>query len=70
MSSNHERRDFEPELEAGTGWISRAEARALLGVSEMELREISHGLSLSRRMVPLYSKAEIQALSTIAKKLR
>jgi hypothetical protein len=70
MSSNNERRDLEPELEAGPGWISRAEARALLGVSEMELREICRGLSLSRRVVPLYSKAEIQALSATARKLR
>jgi hypothetical protein len=68
MSGENERYAYEPE--AGPGWISRAEARALLGVSEMELREIFHGLRLSRRTVSLYSKSEIRALATVAKQLR
>jgi hypothetical protein len=68
MSSANERYAYEPE--AGPGWISRAEARALLGVSEIELREIFHGLRLSRRTVSLYSKSEIRALVAVAKKLR
>jgi predicted transcriptional regulator len=41
-----------------------------MGVSEMELREIFHGLRLSRRTVSLYSKSEIRALAAVAKKLR
>ena len=68
MSRMIDQRDFEPE--AGPGWISRAEARALLGVGEMELREIFHGLALSRRAVSLYSKSEIQALAVLARRLR
>jgi hypothetical protein len=68
MSSENERYAYEPE--AGPGWISRAEARTLMGVSEMELREIFHGLRLSRRTVSLYSKSEIRALAAVAKKLR
>jgi hypothetical protein len=68
MSSTNDRDVFEPE--AGPGWISRAEARALLGVSEIELREIFRGLRLSRRTVSLYSKSEMRALAAVAKKLR
>ena len=68
MSRMIDRRDFEPE--AGPGWISRAEARALLGVTETELRELFHGVALSRRTVALYSKSEIQALAALAKRLR
>jgi hypothetical protein len=67
MSGMIERRDYEPE--GGPGWISRAEARALLGVTEMELREILHGFRLSRRLVSLYSKSEIQALASVARRL-
>jgi hypothetical protein len=67
MMSDMIDRDHEPE--AGPGWISRAEARALLGVSEMELRELFHGFRLSRRTVPFYSKSEIQALAAVAKRL-
>jgi hypothetical protein len=63
----NERREYEPE--AGPGWVTRAEARALLGVTEMELREILHGFRLSRRPVTLYSKSEIQALASVAKRL-
>jgi hypothetical protein len=69
MSSLNDWRDREPELEAGPGWITRAEARALLGVGEMELREILHGLRLSRRTVSLYSKSEIRALAGVVKAL-
>ncbi len=58
------------ELEAGPGWITRAEARDLLGVGEIELRELTRGLNLSRRSIPLYSKAEILALRVVVKKLR
>ena len=68
MSSANDGHDFEPE--AGPGWISRAEARALLGVSEIELRELFRGLRLSRRTVSLYSKSEMRALADVAKKLR
>ena len=68
MSRMIDRRAFEPE--AGPGWISRAEARALLGVTETELRELFHGLALSRRTVSLYSKSEIQALAVLARRLR
>lgn len=70
MSSRNDRRDYEPEPEAGPEWISRAEARALLGVGELELREIFQGLVLSRRTVSLYAKSEIRALAALAKKLR
>jgi hypothetical protein len=65
--SNAVDRDFEPE--AGPGWISRAEARALLNVTEMQLRELLRGFRLSRRTVPFYSKSEIQALAAVAKRL-
>lgn len=70
MSSRNDRRDYDPEPEAGPGWISRAEARALLGVGEIELREIVQGVRLSRRTVSLYSKSEIRALAALARKLR
>ena len=70
MSGKNGRHDFEPEPEAGPEWISRGEARALLGVGELELREIIRGLSLSRRVVPLYLKAEIQALVPTVQRLR
>lgn len=72
MSSNRrdDRRNDAAELEAGPGWISRAEARALLGVSDTELRELSHGVNLSRRTVSLFLKSEIRALAEAAKRLR
>ncbi|MHC5536671.1 hypothetical protein ACYOEI_00170 [Singulisphaera rosea] len=72
MSSNRrvDRRNDAAELEAGAGWISRAEARALLGISDTELRELLHRMNLSRRTVSLYLKSEIRALAETAKTLR
>ena len=70
MSSKNDLRNEELELEAGSEWISRAEVRALLGVSDTELRELSHGMRLSRRKISLFLKAEIRALADAAKKMR
>ena len=47
MSSKNVRHDDGPETEAGPGWITRGEARALLGVGETELRELLRGLALA-----------------------
>jgi hypothetical protein len=70
MSSKNVRHDDGPEPEVGPGWITRGEARALLGVSETELRELFRGLAPSRRVVPLYLKSEIQALARAVEQLR
>ncbi|WP_422924973.1 hypothetical protein [Singulisphaera sp. PoT] len=67
---NHDRRERVADLEAGSGWISRAEAREILGVSELELRELSQGFDLSRRTVSLYLRSEIRALAEAARRLR
>ena len=63
-----------PELptkpEPIAGWVSRGEARALLGVEDTSLTDLLGAYKLSRRRVEVYSKAEILALRSIVKKLQ
>ncbi len=70
MSGKNDRHEDRPEPEAGPGWITRGEARDLLGVGEMELRDLLRGFALSRREVRLFQKSEIEALARLVKQLR
>jgi hypothetical protein len=52
------------------GWVTRGEARALLGLDDSGLTDLLGGYQLSRSWVEVYSKAEILALRAVVKKLR
>jgi hypothetical protein len=52
------------------GWITRAEARSVLGIEEKELAELLTRFRLRKSSVEVYSKAEILALREIVAKLR
>ena len=53
-----------------TGWVTRAEARSVLGIEENELVELIARFRLRKTSVEVYSKPEIFALREIVKKLR
>ena len=52
------------------GWITRGEARALLGIEEAELAALIARFRLRQSWVEVYSKPEILALREIVAKLR
>jgi hypothetical protein len=52
------------------GWVTRGEARALLGVEDSRLTDLLRSYQLSRSRIEVYSKAEILALRGIVKKLQ
>jgi hypothetical protein len=64
----------DPEVQAGpepvAGWITRAEARAVLGIEETELAALIARFRLRHSVVQVYSKPEILALREVVKKLR
>jgi hypothetical protein len=53
-----------------SGWITRAEARSLLGVEETELAALITRFRLRQNWVEVYSKPEVLALREIVAKLR
>jgi hypothetical protein len=60
----------QPKPEPVAGWITRAEARNVLGVEEAELAALIARFRLRRSLVEVYSKPEILALREIVAKLR
>jgi hypothetical protein len=62
--------EVQAKPEPVAGWVTRGEARALLGVENGELTRLLDGYKLSRGWVEVYSKAEILALRGIVKDLR
>ena len=52
----------QPKPEPVAGWITRAEARSLLGIDEKELAELLKRFRLRPSWVDVYSKPEILAL--------
>jgi hypothetical protein len=53
-----------------SGWITRAEARSVLGIEEAELAALIARFRLRQSWVEVYSKPEILALREIVEKLR
>jgi hypothetical protein len=53
-----------------SGWITRAEARNVLGINEAELGALLARFRLRHNLVEVYPKAEILALRAIVEKLR
>jgi hypothetical protein len=60
----------QPNPEPIAGWITRAEARSVLGIEEDELAALIARFRLRRSLVEVYSKPEILALREIVEKLR
>ncbi len=53
-----------------SGWITRAEARNILGINETELTALLARFRLRQSWVEVYSKPEIVALRAFVEKLR
>jgi len=53
-----------------SGWVTRAEARNILGISETELTALLARYRLRQSWVEVYSKPEIVALRAFVEKLR
>jgi hypothetical protein len=60
----------QPKPEPVAGWITRAEARSVLGIEEAELAALIARFRLRRSLIEVYAKAEIFALREIVAKLR
>ena len=60
----------QPRSEPVAGWITRAEARSVLGIDDAELAGMLTRFRLRPNLVEVYSKAEILALREIVAKLR
>jgi hypothetical protein len=60
----------QPRPEPVAGWITRAEARSVLGIEESELAALIDRFRIRPNLVEVYSKPEILALREIVAKLR
>jgi hypothetical protein len=59
-----------PKPEPVAGWVTRAEARSLLGIEEAYLVELIARFRLRHSLVEVFSKPEILALREIVGKLK
>jgi hypothetical protein len=59
-----------PKPEPVAGWVTRAEARSLLGIEEAYLVELIARFRLRHSLVEVFSKPEILALREIVEKLK